>query len=184
MKSSPLFAALSLMTLIALPGAAMAATACSLLSSQDAATLAGVALPENFKAETPPTRENGNDHTTVCGWFPKGYNLATAAGAPEAGVQLTVHDMKTPAEAKTFHTHSAEMTREIAKSGPLAGKISAPAGLGDNAVLDVKTLQGNAQVATLQFFKGSAALQIQAWSKGPGAGEVATKAAKQVAGKL
>ncbi len=161
----------------------MAAPACSLLSSTDATTLAGAPLPENFKAETPPTRENGNDHTTVCGWFPKGYDLRNADGPPEAGVQLTVHAMKAAADAKAFHTNSAEMTREIAKSGPLAGKVSSPSGLGENAILDVKAL-GRGHVATLKFLKGTAALQIQAWSKDARAADIAIQAARQVAAKI
>ncbi|MBK7901471.1 MAG: hypothetical protein IPJ99_19510 [Betaproteobacteria bacterium] len=162
----------------------MAANACTLLASQDAAALAGAPLPENFKAETAPTAQNGRDHTTVCGWFPKGYDLRSAEAPPEAGVQLTVHALGSAADAKSFHTNAAEMTREMAKSGPLAAKISTPAGIGENAILDIKTLGGNTQVATLKFVKGANALQIQAWTKGPGAGDVATKAAKQVAGKL
>ncbi|MBL8449275.1 MAG: hypothetical protein JNM32_05050 [Dechloromonas sp.] len=163
---------------------AAAANACSLMTSQDAAALAGANLPENFKAETAPTAQNGRDHTTVCGWFPKGYDLRSAEAPPEAGVQLTVHTLGSAADAKSFHTNAAEMTREMAKSGPLAAKISTPAGIGESAILDTKTLGGNAQVATLKFLKGANALQIQAWTKGPGAGDIAIKAAKQVAGRL
>jgi hypothetical protein len=49
----------------------------------------GAPLESNFRNESQPDSVNGHDHTTVCGWFPKGYNLSTADKPPERGVQLT-----------------------------------------------------------------------------------------------
>ena len=77
--------------------AAPAAAACGALTSQDAAALMGAPLEANFTNETAPDSLNGHDHTTVCGWFPKGYDLKKADAPPERGVQLTLHTFRTPA---------------------------------------------------------------------------------------
>jgi len=50
----------------------------------------GAPLPEPFKSETLPEMHNGHDHATACGWFPKGYNPATADAPPERGILLTL----------------------------------------------------------------------------------------------
>src|SRR5689334_2072439 len=78
----------------ALPGDA----ACKALSQQDAAALMGAPLESNFRNETPADAVNGHDHTTVCGWFPKGFDLKSAGAPPERGVLLTLHTFRTPGE--------------------------------------------------------------------------------------
>ncbi|MGE0387508.1 MAG: hypothetical protein AB7Q97_22490 [Gammaproteobacteria bacterium] len=163
--------------------AAMAADACTALTAQDAATLLGVALPGNMKSDSPAMPENGHDHTTVCGWFPAGYDLATADGPPSRGILLTVHEMRTANDAKAFHERMAEMTREMAQSGGAEAAVTEPAGVGTAAVMDVKKLEG-AQVATVQFLDGTRAMQIQVWHAQAAPGEIAVAAAKQVAARL
>ena len=57
--------------------------ACNALTEQDAAALMGAPLESNFRNESKPDAMNGHDHTTVCGWFPKGYDLKKADAPPE-----------------------------------------------------------------------------------------------------
>ena len=170
---------------IAAPGAGVAQprSACAVLTAQEAASLMGASLPEAFKGETPPDAQNGHDHTTVCGWFPKGYKLATADGPPERGIQLSLHTFRTPAEAKTFHTNIAEMVQEAAKSSPIPGKFSRAAGVGEAAQLEQKQLAG-VHLTTLRFLKGKVAAQLQVWRKDGPSGDTATAAGKKLAGML
>jgi len=180
-----IIAALVLVSVMAAPTTVMAqaASACSLLTAQDAATLMGMPLPENVKHESLPDAQNGHDHTTVCGWFPKGYKLATADAPPERGVQLTLHTLRTPAEAQAFHKNTTEMVQEAAKSNPSVGKFSPAAGVGQRAVLGQKQIAG-VHIATLSFLKGKVAAQVQVWRKDTPAGESATAASKRIADKL
>ena len=157
------------------PAHAAGHAACDALAAPDAAALMGAPLESNFRNESKPDAVNGHDHTTVCGWFPKGYNLATADKPPERGVQLTVHTFRTPAEAKQFHS--------MMKSGPPGTKVKPVPGVGEDAVIDEKTFSGT-NVATLRFVKGVHSAQVQTWRKGEAGADVATAAAKQVAAKL
>jgi hypothetical protein len=76
--------------------------ACSLMDEKEAVALVGGPLGEVFKNEQKPTVENGRDHNSVCGFFPKGYKIQTADRSPEQGVQLQLHVMQTDAAAKAF----------------------------------------------------------------------------------
>jgi hypothetical protein len=152
------------------------AAACGALTSQDATTLMGAPLESNFSNETPPDSLNGHDHTTVCGWFPKGYDLKKADAPPERGVQLTLHTFRTPAEAKMFH--------DMTKKGPPGSKPKALPDVGQDAVMEEKNFSGT-RVATIHFLKGVHAAQIQTWRKEKAAAiDSATAAARQVVGKL
>ncbi|MCE9658540.1 MAG: hypothetical protein K8R60_08265 [Burkholderiales bacterium] len=163
--------------------AAQARTACQLLSAADAASLMGAPLPEPFKSEMRPEKENGHDHKTACGWFPKGVKLATADAPPERGILLTLHRLRTPHEAATFHEHSTGMMRDAAQSNPALGKSAPAPGIGEEAELTQKEL-GGVRIATLRFLKGTVAGQVQVWRKDGPAGDVATAAAKRVVAKL
>ena len=55
--------------------AADAPTACAVLSKREAVALTGGSLGEVLEQETKPTDVNGQDHATVCGYFPKGYSF-------------------------------------------------------------------------------------------------------------
>jgi hypothetical protein len=175
--------AVAMALLAPLTAVAQAPSACSLLTAKDAERLMGAPLPENFRSDTPPSAENGHDHTTVCGWFPNGYKLATASAPPERGVQLTLHTMRTPAEAKSFHGHGVEMSQQMAKSSPLGAKVAPVAGVGESALIDQKQL-GGVHIATLQFLKGKVAAQVQVWRKDAPAQESATATSRHVADKL
>lgn len=148
--------------------------ACTALGAKDAAALMGAPLEANFSNEIAADAVNGHDHTTVCGWFPKGYDLQKADGPPERGVMLTLHTFRTPAEAKQFH--------DMTKTGPPGGKAQAVPGVGQDAVIDEKSFSGT-RVATIRFLKGVHAAQIQTWRKEKAA-DSATAAAKQVVGKI
>ena len=164
--------------ILGLAGAAASAApgdaACTALSQQEAATLMGAPLESNFRNETAPDAVNGHDHTTVCGWFPKGFDLKSAGAPPERGVQLTLHTFRTPAEAKQFH--------DMTKNGMPGSKHKPVSGVGQDAVIDEKTYSG-IRVATIRFLKGPHAAQVQTWSKDKG-GEAATAAATKVVAKL
>jgi hypothetical protein len=148
--------------------------ACSALTQQDAAALMGAPLESNFRNETAPDSVNGHDHTTVCGWFPKGFDLKSAGAPPERGVQLTLHTFRTAAEAKQFH--------DMTKTGVPGSKHKPVSGVGQDAVVDEKTFSG-VRVATIRFLKGVHAAQVQTWSKDKGT-EAATAAAGKVVAKL
>jgi hypothetical protein len=162
-----------------LPRAAFAASACDSFGSEDAATLVGGPVPANERAEMKPTAENGYDHTTVCGWFPQGYKLATANAPPPHGAQLTLHEMRTPAEAQAFHENITSMMEEVAKASPQAGTFTPASGLGDAAVLQQQKL-GGVHLATVRFLKGKVAAQLQVWrAEGP-PGDAAVAAARRI----
>ena len=152
---------------------AAAESACGALTAQDATALMGAPLESNFKNETKPDALNGHDHTTVCGWFPKGYDLKKADAPPERGVQLTLHTFRTQAEAKMFH--------DMTKNGLPGSKPKAVSGVGQDAVIEEKKFSGT-RVATIHFLKGVHAAQIQTWHKDKT--DLATTAARQVVAKL
>lgn len=164
-------------------GVAQARTACELLSAEEAAALLGAPLPEPFKSETLPVAQNGHDHATACGWFPKGYSMATADAPPERAVVLTLHRLRTPAEARTWHSQSTATMRDAAKTQPALGKSPPAAGIGEAAELGQKEL-GGVRIATLRFLKGTVAGQVQVWRKDGPAGDAATAAARRVVAKL
>ena len=148
--------------------------ACNALPQQDAAALMGGPLESNFRNETAGDAVNGHDHTTVCGWFPKGFDIKSAGAPPERGVLLTLHTFRTSAEAKQFH--------DMTKHGVPGTKQKPVPGVGLDAVSDEKTFSG-IRVATVRFLKGTHAAQVQTWSKERGV-EAATAAAKQVVAKI
>ena len=158
---------------LAIGEAGAAEAACGALTAQEATALMGAALESNFKNETKPDALNGHDHTTVCGWFPKGYDLKKADAPPERGVQLTLHTFRTPAEAKMFH--------DMTKQGMPGSKPKAVPGVGQDATIEEKKFSGT-RVATIHFLKGVHAAQIQTWHKDKT--DLATTAARQVVGKL
>jgi len=166
----------AIMGSIVIDASAAPAAACGALTSQDAAALMGAPLEANFTNDTAPDSLNGHDHTTVCGWFPKGYDLKKAEAPPERGVQLTLHTFRTPAEAKMFH--------DMTKKGPPGSSPRAVPDLGQDALMEEKNFSGT-RVATIHFLKGVHAAQIQTWRKEKAAAiDSATAAARQVVGKL
>jgi len=170
---------------MAVPATGMAKeqTACQLLSAEDAASLTGAPLPQPFKSEEKAAMHNGHDHKTACGWFPKGFDLATTQVPPDRGVLLTVHRLRTSEEARTFHAMSTEMIQDGAKTNPALGTFADVAGVGEKALLGQKQLDG-VKMATVRFLKGTVAGQVQVWRKDGPAGDTATAAAKRVAARL
>ena len=165
-----------------LPRGVFAASACDSFGSQDAATLVGGPVPANERAEMKATAENGYDHTTVCGWFPQGYRLATANAPPPRGAQLTLHEMRTPAEAQAFHENITAMMEEAARASPQAGTFTPAAGVGDAAVLQQQKL-GGVHLATVRFLKGNVAAQLQVWQADGPPGDAAIVAARRIAAR-
>src|SRR5687768_11693178 len=160
--------------------AAAEAAACTLLPAASAAAAMATALPENFKRESKPSAENGHDHTTICGWFPKGYNLAKAEAPPSRGVQLSLHTMKDAADAKAFHGLNVETAADGSKAG---GKPTPLPGVADGAVIQHKQV-GGVHLANVWLLKGRVAAQLQVWNKDAAPGDAATTLARQIAGRL
>ncbi len=181
---SPLFrAALSLAACLAAPVGALAADACALLTSEDAARIVGSPLPENYRSGARPNPRNAQAQTSVCGWFPRDFQFATSEDPPESGVQLTVRSMPAAADARAFYDKSNEMARMVAKASSVGGRMTPLSGIGESAFLDQKRL-GNGYVLTLKALKGSHIIQLQVWSPGAGVDEATSKAARQIASKL
>lgn len=166
------------------PAAALAQTACATLDATAAAALVGGPVVAGFRSDTPASASNGHDHATVCGFFPKGYDIRTADRPPERGVQVTLHTMRSPADARNFHTNTSEMVVEMAQARKTGAKFAAVPGVGEAAQLETGVSIDGVDVAHLRFLKGKVAAQVTAWRKGAPAGDTATAAAKAIAGKL
>jgi len=162
--------------------------ACSLMDEKEAVALVGGPLGEVFKNDIMPTMENGRDHNSICGFFPKGYKIQTADRPPERGVQLQLHVVQTDAAAKAFYENAFESDQEMTRmsGSPLAGgKISTLKGIGKAAFLtESKVEPGSSAVATITLRKGSVMGQVQVWKKTGPAGEIAKSAAGKVVTRL
>lgn len=164
--------------------------ACALLNEKESVALVGGPLGEVFKNEQKPTMENGRDHNSVCGFFPKGYKIATADLPPVHGILLTIHDMQTAAAAKNFYEQSLTSEQEMMSmtgSPNTGGKITILSGIGKAAyLLENKIEPGSSSsgVATIVFLKGNVMGQVQVWKKGGQAGEINKKAVKNLVAKL
>jgi hypothetical protein len=164
--------------------------ACALLNEKEAVALVGGPLGEVFKNEQKPTMENGRDHNSVCGFFPKGYKIATADLPPEQGILLTIHAMQTAAAAKNFYEQSLTSEQEMMSmpGSPLAGgKITTLSGTGKAAYLVENKIEpgsSSSGVATIVFLKGNVMGQVQVWKKGGQSVEITKKAVKNLLAKL
>ena len=165
--------------------------ACALLGEEEAVALVGGTLGEVFKNEELPTMENGHDHNSVCGFFPKGYNIQKADHPPERGLQLQLHAMQTSANAKTFYEQTLASHQEMTRmpGSPFAGnKITTLKGMGEEAFLLEKKIEpeprSSYEIATIYFVKGTVMGQLTAWKKASPASEIAKSAAKKVLLKL
>jgi hypothetical protein len=165
--------------------------ACALMDEKEALALVGGPLGEVFKEEEMPTMENGRDHNSVCGFFPKGYKIQEADSPPERGLQLQLHVMQTEAAAKTFYERVLESNQDMTRmsGSPLASaKITTLNGIGKAAFLADDKIElepgSSCAVATVGFLKGNVMGQVQVWKKSGPAGEIAKSAAKKVVTKL
>jgi hypothetical protein len=165
--------------------------ACALMDEKEALALVGGPLGEVFKEEEMPTMENGRDHNSVCGFFPKGYKIQEADSPPERGLQLQLHVMQTEAAAKTFYERVLESNQDMTRmsGSPIASaKITTLNGIGKAAFLADDKIElepgSSCAVATVGFLKGNVMGQVQVWKKSGPAGEIAKSAAKKVVTKL
>jgi hypothetical protein len=169
------------------PGAPPAAGA--LLAEKEATALVGAPLGAVFANEVAPTTENGRDHTTVRGYFPKGYDLETAEGPPERGILLSLHAMPTPEAARRFHDAMRSMTEErlAAPDAPKGVTLADADSLGDVAHVRVAPAPGppdaGIRVAEVTFVSGRVMGQLTVWSKRDAAA-IARRAAREVCAKL
>ncbi len=164
--------------------AADAPDACAALPEADAAKFLGGPLGEVSRFEGKPAAENGYDHQTSCGYFPKGYNLQKADGPPERGILVTFHTMRNNADAKRYYDRVLDMQKEIAQA-PGSAKITPVSGIGKGAYLKPFTIPNSpSKIVTLTFLKTNVMASVQVWKNAAPVDDIARAAAKQVLGKL
>jgi hypothetical protein len=180
---SILFMVLNLL-MIDCANAADPPSACAVLSEKEALALTGGPLREVIKNEKKPTDENGSDHSTACGYFPKGYNFEKAEGPPERGIMITLHNMPSKEAAKRYYNGLFDMVNMPGATRP-GDKITPVSGLGEAAYLKVGKvgLDSSGDLADIGFLKGNVMGLLQVWAKRP-PGETAQSAAKQIISKL
>ncbi|MBK7901473.1 MAG: hypothetical protein KA603_11785 [Azonexus sp.] len=178
----PLSVTLTLLACLALPGGALAVDACALIATQEAATIAGAPLPENYRMGARPGATAAQAQASVCGWFPQHYLYGVEEDPPESGVLLTLRNMQSPAEARALFERTNTMAGKLnTPGGP--GAVVPVTGIGDTANLVRQPLNGK-YVLTLKFLKGATIAYVQVWTRDASAGEALIKAAKQMASKL
>jgi hypothetical protein len=165
--------------------------ACSVLGESEAVALVGGPLGEIFRHEEKPHAQNGYDQASVCGYFPKGYNIQKADRPPERGLELALHVLRNKADAKAYYDNSVTARQEMARlpgSPFINAKYTPLAGMGEAAVMEVRTLEPEPNVtynvAAVIFLKGSVMGQVTTWKKAAPADAIASTAAKQVIAKL
>jgi hypothetical protein len=165
--------------------------ACEILSEKDALALVGGPLGELFKTEEAPSKENGYDHISVCGFFPKGYNIQKADRPPERGLQLQLHSMRNATDAKNLYNNSLSTAEVMSKmpGNPYSGAAITPLkGMGQAAFMQVTKIEpgpsSSYQIAIVTFLKGNVMGQLTTWKKATPVEEIAKSAAKQVISRL
>lgn len=166
-------------------------TACDMLNERHALALVSGPLGEVFKNEEAPSKENDYDHISVCGFFPKGYNIQKADRPPERGLQLQLHAMRNPADAKNFYDNSLSTPEAMSKipGNPYSGAAITPLkGMGQAAFLRVIKIEPEPgpsyHIVIVTFLKGNVTGQMTTWKKAAPVEEIAKSAAKQVISRL
>ena len=169
-------------------GAAKTPFACNVMTEKDAVTHVGAPLGSVSRDEVKPTSQNGYDHVTTCGYFPKGYDIRRADRPPELGVELQLHARRNKEDAKDSYDAFLGMAEQRSMTAKGEGKIVQVAGTGEAAYLMTRKLEPQPgavyEIAYVRILKGSVTAQVTAWKKGAPADEIAKAAAKQVASRL
>lgn len=148
---------------------------CSLYTEKDALATAGGPLGEVVQSERKPEAENGDDHTTSCGYFPKGFDFDKADGPPERGVEVQIHRLPSAQAARRMYDFTLEAVEEMARQTGMRnpdGKAATPlAGAGEAAFVRVLKLMepepGQARYSAMAtFVKGSVMGQVTVWKTG------------------
>ncbi len=163
----------------------------SLFTQADAVAWLGGPLEDTFRQEEEPSSENGRDHVTVRGWYPKGWNPQTAEAPPERAIQVVVHAFADTAGAERFYefVHDRDEGSVKHTDGPFAGfAFTSLDGLGDVAHVKHGSLPGaggaKISLGTLSFRSGRAFVQMQVWMADGTALDRAQQAARVMAAKL
>lgn len=163
----------------------------SLLSQAEAVAWLGGPLEDTFQQEEEASAENGHDHMTVRGWYPKGWNPQTADAPPDRAIQAVVHAFADTAGAERFYgfIHTRDERSVQAAEGPFAGfLVRTLEGVADAAHVKHGDLPGKGggkvSLATLSFLRGRTFVQMQVWMADGSAVERATRAAKEMSAKL
>jgi hypothetical protein len=178
--------AFALLMLVSTAGAVGAeVTACSTFSEDEAAKVLGGPLGAVYKSEAAAADDNGNEHKTQCGHFPKGYDLDKAEGPPERGVLVTLHTMPSGEAAKRYYDGVLEMLKGMPEAQGGGAKITTVSGIGSGAYLKPTPLPNSAsKIVTLTFLKGSVMADVQIWKSSGPVDQVAREAARLVMAKL
>ncbi len=164
--------------------AADAPHACAALSEADAAKLLGGPLGEVSKFERKPAPENGNDHQTACGYFPKGYNIDKAEGPPVRGILVTFHTLLNNADAKRYYGGILDMQKDMAQA-PGGATVTPVSGIGEGAYLKPFAIANSpSKITTLTFLKANVMASVQVWKNAAPVDDIAAAAAKQILTKL
>ncbi len=175
----------------AAPRALAEPVADSLLSQADAVAWLGGPLEDTFQQEGEPSSDNGHDHMTVRGWYPKGWNPQTAEAPPQRAIQAVVHAFADTSGAKRFYEFVRDRDEGAVGrgDGPFAGFAFAPIeALADECHAKHGALPGEdgakISLATLSFRSGRTFVQMQVWMADGSALERATRAAREMDAKL
>ena len=175
-----LFAALALQT-VPTSAAGETPAACAVLSQAEAARLAGAPLGEIAKGEVKASDQNGNDHQTSCGYFPKGYHIDKAEGPPDAGMLVELHTFGSADDGKRFYEGVLGMHKQMGAPGAL----KMVSGIGEGAYLMPTVLPGSSsKIITLTSLKGSVVASVQVWKNAAPVDSIARAAAMQVLARL
>src|SRR5579864_6748915 len=170
----------SVLALVAIASTVHAGTSAGeVLGEAEAVKLLKNPLGSIKKSETPPDATNGNDRMTICGYFPKGYDLETADAPPDAGLMVTLHALPDAAAAKRYYEG---VMGAIKESGE---KLMPVTGVGDAGFSQASNVAGSAvHVAILTFLKGNIMAMVQVWTKAAAPDEIVRAASLQIAGRL
>lgn len=170
---------------------AASSNACFLLSDTEAGAIMGGLLTEVIKSEQQASPENGRDHFTSCGYFPKGYNFERAERPPELGLELKIHAMQTIDDAGRFYENMLAMSNEMKNvpDSPLANSVITPL---VNKQMKAFLVESKVEpgpgstfaIGTIYFVKGKNFGQLQAWKKGATVTENVKSASKKIFPKL
>lgn len=163
----------------------------SLLSRAEAVAWLGGPLEDTFQQEEPPSRENGHDHMTVRGWYPKGWHPQTAEAPPQRAIQLVVHAFADTSGATRFYEFVRDRDEGTVGNGdgPFAGFAFTPIdAVADECHVKHGALPGEGgatiSLATLSLRRGRTFVQVQVWMADGSALERATRAARAMSARL
>jgi hypothetical protein len=164
-------------------GAADTPNVCAVFPEAEAVKLLGGPLGEVYKPESKPTPQNGYEHQTGCGYFPKGYDYDKTEAPPNVGILVSFQTMRNDADAKRLYEAGLRMGQS-AIQGPGSAKFTPVSGMGEGGYLTVVSMPNSPARANLTFLKGKIVVAVVVWKTAAAVDDMARVAAKQVLGRL